>query len=108
MENLSVTIKKISAKTGNQNFIHTLKTEGTTQTISINVDGVAKTITRVVGAKTYFLALPDAFPMGAKLDLNGGDWSVTERNIVLEGGEIALDERTKEPIMLKWLKYIGA
>lgn len=89
---LKVKVAKVSAKPStNGNYIHTIKTEGKT----INVMGVDKTS----GQLTYFIALPQAVPVGTEHEIDMSLFRVEERPF-----EVA-NESTGEiqTLMLKWL-----
>ena len=92
MNKIKVTVSKVSAKPStNGNYIHTVKTEGK----EVEVLGQKK----VSGQLTYFIALPNASPVGKVDTIDMDLFTITERPY-----EVA-DQTTGEvkTLMLKWL-----
>jgi hypothetical protein len=92
MSKINVTVSKVSTEpTKNNNYIHTLKTEGK----EVEVLGQKK----MSGQLTYFIALPGVTPVGTASEIDMGVFTVTERPFDVT------DEQTGETqtLLLKWL-----
>ena len=96
MSTIKVKISKISAKTKNGNYLHTLKTEGVQHTV------LGKTVT--TGKRTYFLALQESAVLNSEHEIDLDKFNITTREMVDDQGEVRKGDNGK-PIMLKWLNF---
>lgn len=93
---IKVKVAKISAKTSNGNYLHTLKTEGTQHEV------LGKTVT--TGKRTYFLALTESAVLNSEHSIDLSQFSITEREMVNKDGEIVTGDNGNA-IKLKWLNF---
>lgn len=96
MATIEVRVAKISAKTSNGNYLHTLKTEG------VEHEVLGKKVT--TGARTYFLALTESAVLNSKHNIDMDKFNITEREMVGPDGDVRTGDNGK-PIRLKWLNF---
>jgi hypothetical protein len=96
MAEIKLRVAKISAKTTNGNYIHTLKSEGVEHEI------LGKKV--VTGARTYFLALTESAVLGSTHNVDMDKFTITTREMVGADGEVRKGDNG-QPIKLKWLNF---
>lgn len=93
---IKVKVAKISAKTSNGNYLHTIKTEG------IEHEALGRKI--ITGKRTYFLAMQESAVLGSEHNIDLDKFNITTREIVDADGNVRKDDNGK-PIQLKWLSF---
>lgn len=93
---IKVKVAKISEKTSNGNYLHTIKTEG------VEHEALGRKV--VTGKRTYFLAMQDSAVLGSEHNIDLDKFNITTREIVDVDGNVRKDDNGK-PIQLKWLSF---
>ncbi len=93
---VKVKIVKISAKTKNDNYLHTIKTEG------VEHEVLGKKVT--IGKRTYFLALTESAVLNSEHNIDLDQFKITEREMTKPDGTVQTGDNGK-PIVLKWLSF---
>lgn len=92
MAKIKLTVTKVSEKTTNGNYIHTLQTEGTVIKI-YGQDMVGRPV-------SYFVALKSAAKVDSSEIIDLDRFDIVERELTTEPDEETGETRT---LMLKWL-----
>jgi hypothetical protein len=97
MATIKVSISKISAKTTNGNYIHTLKTEG------VEHEVLGKKI--VTGKRTYFLALTESAVLGSEHSIDLDKFAINESDAIdRKTGDFLMGDNGK-PMRFKYLNF---
>ena len=93
---IKVKVAKISAKTSNGNYLHTIKTDG------VEHEALGRKV--VTGKRTYFLALTESAVLGSEHQIDLDKFNITTREMKDDDGTVRTGDNSR-PIMLKWLSF---